>query len=130
MLINPKLPDHFFYKPNDERSKKELKTFWQVPFILTDEFWSEPWTEYQERTKGPKNKFTIETETEFNEWTQKKKESWFKEFPSGLAFNVFCLDGGAWDRPTEWGSFATLEEAKQCCWTGPSWRKEKEQKPS
>jgi len=111
MLINPKLPDHFFDKPNDERSKKELAKFWQVPFIMTDKFWSETWTEYQERMKGPQNQYTSKTETEFNEWKQKKKEAWFKEFPSGTAYTVFCLDGGAWDRPTELGSFDTLEEA-------------------
>lgn len=118
MLINPKLPDHFFDKPNDERSKKELAKFWQVPFIMTDKFWSETWTEYQERMKGPKNQYTSKTETEFNEWKQKKKEAWFKEFPSGTAYTVFCLDGGAWDRPTELGSFGTLEEAVECAKTG------------
>jgi len=29
-------------------------------------------------------------------------------------FDVFCLDGGAWERPTCWGRFRTLEEALRC----------------
>ncbi|WP_340124549.1 hypothetical protein [Methylobacter svalbardensis] len=84
MLINPKLPEHFFNRANDERSPSELKKFWQVLIILIDEYYEgENWTEHQKRTTGPKNKFTIETEVEFNERKQKKKASWFKEFPSG-----------------------------------------------
>ena len=36
-------------------------------------------------------------------------------------YDVRCLDGGAWDRPTCWGMFSTLEEALACCGKGPSW---------
>jgi len=61
------------------------------------------------------------TEADFNNWIAEKKESWFKHFPSGTAYRVHCLDGGAWDRPTSWGAFGTLEEAKECCMTGPRW---------
>jgi hypothetical protein len=38
-------------------------------------------------------------------------------------FDVRCLDGGAWDRPTCWGMFATLEEATACAAKGPVWMK-------
>ncbi|MDB6020799.1 MAG: hypothetical protein JWQ04_656 [Pedosphaera sp.] len=38
-------------------------------------------------------------------------------------YDVRCLDGGAWDRPTCWGMFATMEEALKCALVdGPSWR--------
>lgn len=37
--------------------------------------------------------------------------------------DVCCLDGGAWDRPTIWGFFHTIEEALNCAKTGPGWRK-------
>jgi hypothetical protein len=37
-------------------------------------------------------------------------EAW----PSGIRFDVYCLDGGAWDRPTARGWFGTLEEAIHC----------------
>lgn len=124
MLINPKLPEHFFDCPNDERSKSELKKFWQVPIILTEEYGDyneETWTEYQARMTDPKNKYTGDTEAEFNKWMQEKKDAWFMNFPTGTAYRVHCLDGGAWDRPTDWGSFGTLEEAVACAQTGPIW---------
>ena len=35
---------------------------------------------------------------------------WMKEH-SGYRYDTYFLDGGAWDRPTCWGKFATLEEA-------------------
>ena len=37
-------------------------------------------------------------------------EAW----PEGLRFDVYCPDGGAWDRPTARGWFGTLEEAVRC----------------
>lgn len=39
-----------------------------------------------------------------------------------VRYDVRCLDGGAWDRPTWWGGFPTLEEALACAGKGPSWR--------
>jgi hypothetical protein len=39
----------------------------------------------------------------------------FREvYPSGVRFDVRCLDGGGWDRSTWWGSFPTVEEAVRC----------------
>ena len=43
-------------------------------------------------------------------------------WPQGVRFDTHCLDGGAWDRPTAWGKFATLEEAIRCALEGPVWR--------
>ena len=77
MLINPKLPKHFFTRDNSLRSPLEIKKFWDKPIILTD------------------NNF----------------------------YKVYCLDGKAWDRPSLWGGFDTLEEASACCANGPVWRK-------
>jgi hypothetical protein len=122
MLINPKLPKHFFDCDNSLRSPSELKKFWQVPIILTEEYLEDDtWADYQERTAGNTADDVAKTEADFNKWIQEKKESWFKHFPTGTAYRVYCLDGGAWDRPTEWGTFSSLEEAKECCLTGPSW---------
>ena len=42
----------------------------------------------------------------------------------GIRYDTYCLDGGAWDRPTNWGKFGTLEEAIPCAWEGPVWRRE------
>ena len=46
-------------------------------------------------------------------------EAW----PGGVRYDVRCLDGGAWDRTTAWGWFATLDEAVECAKAGPQWRK-------
>jgi hypothetical protein len=46
-----------------------------------------------------------------------------RHWPSGIRYDVYCLDGGAWDRPTAWDSFGTIEEAIKCCETGPAYRK-------
>lgn len=35
-------------------------------------------------------------------------------FPEGVRFDVRCLDGGAWDRSTWWGSFSDLRSAVAC----------------
>ena len=34
-------------------------------------------------------------------------------YPSGVRYEVYCLDGVETDRPTVWGFFGTLEEAIQ-----------------
>ena len=47
-------------------------------------------------------------------------------WPQGTRFDTYCLDGGAWDRPTAWGWFGTLEEAIQCAKDGPTWRRGRE----
>ena len=39
--------------------------------------------------------------------------TWWKAWPSGLRHDTYCLDGGANNRPTAWGKFATLAEAIQ-----------------
>lgn len=123
-LINPKLPEHFFDLDNGLRSPSELNEFWNVPIILTDDYQeNDTWEDYQERTTGFEGKFVLKTESDFNAWLLDKKHSWFKAFPTGTAYRVYCLDGGAWDRPTSWGSFGSLDEAKACCENGPKWRR-------
>lgn len=124
MLINPQLPDHFFNLDNGLRSQSEIEKYWDVPIILTDKYQeNDTWEDYQERTAGIHADFIKKTEDDFNHWIQDRKDSWFKAFPTGIAYRVHCLDGGAWDRPTSWGSFASLEDAIACCEQGPSWRK-------
>ena len=39
---------------------------------------------------------------------------WLAAWPSGIRYDVRCLDGGAWDRSTGWGMFGTIEEAIRC----------------
>jgi hypothetical protein len=46
-----------------------------------------------------------------------------EQWPDGVFYRVYCLDGGAWDRPTLWGRFESLHEALQCAEGGPARRK-------
>ncbi len=45
-----------------------------------------------------------------------------RHWPKGVRYDVRCLDGGAWDRSTAWGSFPTLEAAVDLALNGqPVW---------
>lgn len=58
--------------------------------------------------------------------TQKGEgDAWLKAWPSGVRYDTRCLDGGAWDRSTFWGAFATVAEAVECAKLGPVWRRER-----
>ena len=52
-----------------------------------------------------------ETEYEYNERVAKQKKSWHSHWPKGIRYDVYILDGGAWDRPTPKGKVGSLEEA-------------------
>jgi len=36
------------------------------------------------------------------------------EWAGGFRYDTYCLNSGAWDRPTAWGKFGTLAEAFLC----------------
>ena len=94
--INPKLPKKFHGTPNEARPPSHMR-WWGVPYIETFS-WK------QNRTPND---------------SAQDREKWYEAWPSGTRFDVRCLDGGAWDRPTWWGSFATLSEAIRCASTCP-----------
>ncbi len=112
--INPNLRSDFDVTPNGERDPSEVSDWWGRPFIVT-ESWddnTESWEDFSERLKqsplvdpGTREDFEIQQ--------QKFKESWFGSFPSGVRYEVLCLDGGAWDRATVWGMVGSLEEAME-----------------
>ncbi len=91
--VNPPLPEDFDDTPNDDRPEWQNE-LWGRPFIQTVEFSGSP----------------------------KYRKQWFESWPTGKRFDVRCLDGGAWDRATVWGMFGSIEEAIECCKSGPSWR--------
>ncbi len=43
--------------------------------------------------------------------TQTGPKAWLEAWPSGTRYTVRCLDGGSWDRSTNCGSFAKLDDA-------------------
>ena len=112
--INPKLPDDFDCTPNGERSESELKQWWEKPFIVTYEYSQadNSWEGYVERVKSYQfDNFEIKPKDEWEKEQKQNKKAWFEEYPSGTRYDVRCLDGGAWDRSTWWGSYGTLDEA-------------------
>ena len=92
--VDPPLPEDFDNTANDDRPGWQIKFLWARPYIQTMGF----------------------------SGSSKYKKQWLESWPNGKRFDVRCLDGGAWDRATTWGMFGSLEEAIDCCKTGPSWR--------
>ncbi|WP_456391212.1 hypothetical protein [Hydrogenimonas sp.] len=111
--INPELPENFDCTPNDERSSEELDEWWEKPYILITELSLESWPEYYHRLKYEHgcNDDEIGTKEEFEKKNTERRESWFKTWPTGFRYDVRVLDGGAWDRSTNKGSYPTFEEA-------------------
>lgn len=85
--INPCQRDDFDSTPHEHRDPLELDHWWNVPYVQTRE-WSDIGSDDDERRK-----------------------QWFAHWPSGIRYTVRCLDGGAWDRSTNRGSFSSLEQA-------------------
>lgn len=83
--VNPELPARFSNTPNHARPRTH--DFW----------WDQPYIE-----------------TEYYTGPDERRAEWLKWWPEGVRYDVRCLDGGAWDRPTCWGMFATLADAVAC----------------
>ena len=81
--VDPELPANWDNLANDARPACHM-LIWGRPYIVT--------------------------------WTPTDKEAdliMFKRYwPTGTRYTVRCLDGGAWDRSTNCGSFQSLEEAR------------------
>ncbi len=99
--------------PNEDRSPEEIEKWWGVPFIVTSTFDDQVDPDYETYVKEVsvwgeiklKDRKTWETERE------ERRKDWYEAFPSGIRYWVMRLDGGAWDRPTEYQTFGTLDEA-------------------
>ena len=121
-LIDPVLPKDFEHKPNDERSREEINAWWDVPYIET-------WTAAKEEAHTRSNQiwrlkhFPNDPIEDVEVRVKNNVERFLAEFPGGTRYMVHCLDGGAWDRPTMWGVFGSLEQAQDCCDNGPAWRR-------
>jgi len=119
--VNPELPDDFDITPNSERPAEQIEKWWDQPFIRTVDWedMTESYEDYQERMKdcGGEPKSRLEFEADKAE----RKEDWYQSWPSGTRYDVRCLDGGAWDRSTNWGMVASLEAALEIAINGPRW---------
>ena len=112
VLIDPVLPRNFDSTPNESRPVTQRK-WWRLPFIVTDSvaaldaYYAERTDEYAEKCR--------------TEWTANGRPQWLAAYPSGVRYTVRCLDGGAWDRSTNWGSFPSLPAAIEVAKSGPKY---------
>lgn len=110
--IDPILRDEFDMTDNEERPDLEINDWWGKPYIITDTLDDiETFEELLARAKEENFTPIAKTKEEWDAKMQRQKESWFECFPSGTRYMVRCLDGGAWDRSTNKGSFKNLEDA-------------------
>ena len=96
--LNPTLPPGFDDTPNERRPASH-RPWWNRPYVstYTVETWDAHYGQLAENVQ--------------REWAESGRAGWMAAWPSGIRYDVRCLDGGAWDRSTSWGSFATLDEA-------------------
>lgn len=111
ILINPILPASFEDQEPDELTLVEKKYWWNRPFIHArePEVGIESYDSYASRT------ITVGGQPmTSHEWADNQasiRANWMKRFPSGLAFDVRCLDGRTGNTPTWWGDADSLEAA-------------------
>lgn len=111
VYVNPVLRAFFDSTPNDDRELLEIEDWWGKPYVTTQE-WNadhEHWQYHCDRCAEAS--LDTGTEEDFKFRIKQQKALWYASWPSGVKFTLRCLDGGAWDRSTVWGTFATLEEA-------------------
>jgi hypothetical protein len=102
IAINPRLPADFDQTPNDDRPASHLK-FWHRPYIITatiagfDRFYSDRRDQWADQGRVW--------------WRDQGRPAWLKAWPAGTCYTVRCLDGGAWDRSTNRGSYGSLSDA-------------------
>ena len=99
--FNPELPPRFDDTPNDRRPPSH-QSWWHRPFIQT--YTVDTWEAH----------YAALAEEARKQWADSGRANWIEAWPSGIRYDVRCLDGGAWDRSTSWGMFASLEEALSC----------------
>lgn len=117
--LNPVLRDNFWNTPNEHRELQERQDWWDLPYIESTS-WQESEANLRRAQEARKDKLCP---TEADAEIESRRASFHAFAPSGIQYMVHCLDGGAWDRPSMWGSFPTLDDAIDCCETGPAWRK-------
>ena len=112
VLVNPSLPELFDNTANELRPAAHQK-FWNVPFIVTETV-----ADLDAYYAGRTDPYAEEGRQHWIEG----RVTWLKAWPTGVRYDVRCLDDGAWDRSSAWGAFATQEEAIACAKTGPQHR--------
>ena len=112
--FNPTLRSDFDDTANQARDPLEVSDWWGRPFICTDTL-EDNFESYEDHVERLKEYPSIEIAEKavFEAQEAKSKKAWLEAYPSGVRYEVRCLDGGAWDRSTMWGMVGSLEEAMQ-----------------
>jgi hypothetical protein len=117
IAINPSLRDDFDNTPHDERHPSEISEWWDRPYIVTCTFqdnqadrdydaWAKRLSSY--------SKTDLLSREDWEAERKERKADWYVTYPTGIRYEVLCLDGNCRDRPTSWGFFGSLEEAIKC----------------
>lgn len=126
VCINPTLREDFDSTSNSSRPDLETADWWGRAYILANKFSpaDDTYKEYVERIKGYRKEYAEIIEgyrggpdlIDRKQWEmdfEDSKSSFEKEFPTGIAYTVRILDGGAWDRSTWKADLSNLDEAIQ-----------------
>lgn len=121
IYINPKVPEWMDFKDINDRSKSHMDKWWCRPYIITQDFMHDTYEDYCERIAYTQEDdyvgdYKIETELEFNTRRIEENKRWHDDWgDDGIRYDVRILDGGAWDRTSNKGSYRTLKEAMDVC---------------
>ena len=113
ILINPNLPAWMDFKDINERSESHLAKWFNVPYIVTEDYQTENYDNHIDRLS--KLNIEIPTKADYQKWQAENKKSWFETWKDGTRYTVRRLDGGAHDRTTNKGSFDNLNDALNKC---------------
>ncbi len=116
IFINPHLRESFNSTPNNDRDSLEWEHWYGRPFIEVDEHSEESYQDYVKRMSSIGIEIKLDTESQFYERQKELKDAWLKAWPTGKRYDVRCLTGGAWDRSSSLGMFASLGEAIERCY--------------
>jgi hypothetical protein len=109
ILFNPKLPKNFDDTDNQMRPASHHK-WWYRPFIITgsvedlDKFYAERDDDYTQ--EYPEKWSEVQ-----KQWVDEGRNKWLEHYPTGIQYIVRCLDGGAWDRSTNYGMLGDFDVA-------------------
>ena len=110
--VDPTQRHCFDCTANEDRDSQELADWWNLPYVVSHRYHAADasYADFCKRLEGY-GTAVKETEAEYNARLEQHRRDWFEEWPSGVRYDVRCLDGGAWDRSTWRGSFGTEGEA-------------------
>ena len=115
--IDPNVPEWMDDKDLNDRSEEHMNEWFGKAYIRTQKFGDDSYQEYCDRMAYTQaddylGDYKLDTEEEFNTRRTKDLKSWCAKWgDDGIRYTVRCLDGGAWDRTTNHGSFANVDEA-------------------